>query len=229
MEHATPELFAAIVAAQGHAQAVAKASYNAFSKYRYASSEDVIAESREALNKAGLALIPQTTSVAHEEGRGLVLKASYRLVHGGGSCLMVEGSFVIPQNKIGEKAPDKAEAAARTYLLAYTLRDLLLLPRVEEEQVDQRPPQREVSRPAPTQSKPKADPADAGASELEENGVPQQAALDQLMRHLADAVGEDVPPIAAEAKRVLRGQYLDSFANAYRNRVRELREKGAAA
>lgn len=126
---------AAIVAAQASAQAVAKNAKNTHANYKYASSEDVIEEARAALNGAGLALIPLRHDIVRADGTYEV-KGRYALIHESGGQLEIEGSFSVFDMLGPGKKNDKAEASARTYLLAYTLRDLLLLPRVEEEQVD---------------------------------------------------------------------------------------------
>ncbi len=91
----------------------------------------MIAESRAALNAAGLALVTLGFSYekleADEFGRVCV---TYRLVHVSGEHLDFNASTaVIPEKG---RPQDKAEATALTYNLGYFLRGLLLLPREEE-------------------------------------------------------------------------------------------------
>lgn len=126
-------LAAALVAAQKHAGNVPKASTNSFHRYRYASGEDVIAEARRALSDAGLALAVERYSVDHREPHDY-LCAEYVLMHESGDSRQWSSSTPIIPEK-GRPA-DKALAAAKTYDLAYFLRALLLLPRVEEDAPD---------------------------------------------------------------------------------------------
>jgi hypothetical protein len=128
----------ALLAAQQSAQAVAKGSKNSFHNYKYASSEAIIEEAREALTSAGLAVCA-VGSLLRREGEHVTVVSQFHLSVGGG----VEGGDLVVTYEtpaILEKGRpwDKAVAAARTYALAYFLRDLLLLPRVEEEQIDRR-------------------------------------------------------------------------------------------
>ena len=142
-------LAAALVAAQRAARAVGKVAKNAHHGYRYASSEAIIEEAREALSASGLAFVRVSSEVTWEEAvtvesakgkrtqRTGSVVAHYSLIHGeSGESLAC--SAVTPCVAESGRPEDKAVAAALTYSLGYMLRDLLLLPRVEEEQVDQR-------------------------------------------------------------------------------------------
>lgn len=122
-------LFAALVKAQQSVKPVEKDSKNSFHHYRYASSEDVISESRRALSSNGLAFAVTSYRVATTE-TGMMLHATYVLAHSSGECLEVLSETpIIPEKGRPE---DKATATAETYNLAYTLRGLLLIERVEE-------------------------------------------------------------------------------------------------
>jgi hypothetical protein len=131
-----PTLAAALVDAQSKAQAVEKASTNTFQKYKYASADAMIAEGREALSLSGLTLMSAgwhfsegkiETSDGAAVGRVTI---SYRLIHKSGHAFdFTSSSFVVP----GKGRPaDKAEMGAVTENLGYTIRGLLLLPRVDE-------------------------------------------------------------------------------------------------
>lgn len=128
-------LCAALVAAQAAARAVAKDATNTFHRYKYASAEAIIAESREALAASGLALITvlrRFVAAAPDAPGGVIgrVELHYQLVHSSGETLAIESSTpVIPEK--GRPA-DKAEAAAVTQDLAYLLRGLLLLPRDDD-------------------------------------------------------------------------------------------------
>jgi hypothetical protein len=147
-------LYAALAQAQATASAVGKSSRNEHHRYAYASSEAIIGEAREALSACGLALLCVDASltllcdVETSDGDGVVRRSSqwqatchYLLVHSGGDSLAIVSSTpVLPEKG---RPLDKALATAKTYDLAYTLRSLLLLPRVDprelaEEPVDQR-------------------------------------------------------------------------------------------
>lgn len=126
-------LYKALVAAQRAAMAVGKDAENTYHKYKYASAEAVIAEARQALNGAGLALtllswgrhLPVAGDHPHTR-----IEVHYRLLHEEGVALdLSASSYVIPEK--GRPA-DKAEAGALTTNLSYVLRTLLLLPREDE-------------------------------------------------------------------------------------------------
>jgi len=134
-----PTMAAALVAAQRHAQAVAKASKNSFHGYKYASAEALIEESRAALGEAGLAVMPVNwvvVPVTDLEGVKSKVQVTYMLVHeSGASVTATTETSVLPEKG---RPQDKAEATALTYNLGYYLRGLLLLPREEESSVDAR-------------------------------------------------------------------------------------------
>ena len=147
-------LFAALAMAQAEASAVGKRSRNEHHRYSYASSEDVIAEAREALSACGLAFVCVSAAceamcdIESIDGEGVVRRATqwqarchYLLVHSSGESLAIESATPILPEK--GRPLDKALATAKTYDLAYTLRSVLLLPRLDpreiaEEPVDQR-------------------------------------------------------------------------------------------
>lgn len=130
-EKETKHLFSALVKAQQIAKAVEKESRNKFHNYDYASSEDMISEGRHALSEAGLAFFPIDYEIVY--GNGSVedaLRAIYLVAHGeSGESIEVKSSTPIVPEK--GKPADKAASTAKTYDLAYEIRGLLLLPRVE--------------------------------------------------------------------------------------------------
>lgn len=128
MSEVTAQLLSALAKAQAQAHGVEKSSTNSFHRYRYASAEDVIAVSRQALAGTGLAFVCTSATVRWEEPA--VLVARYALTHEAGGTLEITSETpVIPEKGRPE---DKAVATAKTYDLGYVLRGLLLLPRVEE-------------------------------------------------------------------------------------------------
>lgn len=141
-------LFAAISRAVAKAQAVAKGSENTFSRYKYASAEALIEESRGCLASEGLAvvpyewrLVPLASGPVSTGGKAGMYFAdvvvAYFVVHKDGGALRCEATT--PAVTDNGRPQDKAVATALTYSLGYFLRTLLLLPRVDtEHDVDQR-------------------------------------------------------------------------------------------
>jgi len=146
-------LAAALVKAQLAAEAVGKDKANAFHKYKYASAEAMLAEGREALASAGLALMQLGWSVSDSLGK---LHVKYMLLHDSGEHLTwTTETSIIPDKG---RPQDKAEAAALTYSIAYTIRGLLLLPRVDDQaSVDARDDRHHEPRRAPARSVPHDD------------------------------------------------------------------------
>lgn len=140
----SPKIAAALVFAQKEARGVSKDARNDYHKYPYASAEAVIDEGRRCLLTADLALFPTSRKFAaldtrveqaNEEGgkrkppKGAIgrVEMKYTLVHTSGEAVELEsGTWVVPE---AGRPEDKAEAAAVTNDLAYSLRGLLLLPR----------------------------------------------------------------------------------------------------
>lgn len=130
----------AIVEAQRKATAVHKDSKNKYHDYKYASAEAVLAEGRDALTSAGLALIATTwgyRDVPLANGSEFSkavgeMTVEYLLLHESGEV----ASFASTTAVIPEKGRplDKAQATALTYSLGYTLRGLLMIPRVDEDE-----------------------------------------------------------------------------------------------
>ncbi len=147
-------LAAALARAIARSHAVAKDATNAHMRYQYASAEAVLEEARAALAAEGIALLPAASSVEwHSETAG-VLKRTYVLMFGAEALSATQEWPVLCDRG---RPQDKAAASALTTSLAYWLRDLLLLPRLGEHQMDRDPPEpRREARPAP-----KADPAPA--------------------------------------------------------------------
>ncbi len=139
-------LLAALVVAQHEANPVTKSARNDYHKYNYASAEAIIQEAGEALSFAGLAAFPVSverdpTALDHvwkkdDKGEEFIdiprrVRMTLAVVHcaSGEERLFVCSVPVIPEKGRPE---DKAEFGARTEMLAYALRDLLLLPRLAE-------------------------------------------------------------------------------------------------
>jgi hypothetical protein len=131
----TPSLSAALVQAQQNVKPVVKDAYNKHHKYAYASAETMLEAARMALNSAGLALSRSAYHVL--TGDMPMLLSSFRLDHVSG-----EGrDFVnLPWPILeGNGRPfDKALAGALTTSQAYFVRDLLQMPKEDENEIDRR-------------------------------------------------------------------------------------------
>jgi hypothetical protein len=177
-------LLAALAKAQAQAQGVEKGSVNTFHRYKYASAEDVIAVSREALAGTGLAFVCTSATVAW--GEPAVLTCRYALVHESGASMeLVSETPVIPEKGRPE---DKAVATAKTYDLGYALRGLLLLPRVEEgADADQRDDRHREPRAKQPRSAPPATPKPARAPDLARAPEAVQQAVARVVEALPSA------------------------------------------
>lgn len=106
---------------------------NEFHKYDYASSESILEEGRNALANAGVALIPVESSlVGWERSAGnerFELVRTFLLLDSSGECVPIRVTWPVVPDK--GRPLDKATAAADTLSLAYLLRDLLQMPRVD--------------------------------------------------------------------------------------------------
>lgn len=122
--------------AQNKIVGVGKDAKNSFANYDYVSAEMMITECRKALHKAGLLFCRRNWSMS-ESG---TVKSEYILSHPeSGEEMLMNNEMVVPPN---QKQLDKAVLAALTTGMNYTLRDLLLIPRCENDQpeVDTLPP-----------------------------------------------------------------------------------------
>lgn len=182
-------LFAALAKAQQAAKGIEKSGENKFHHYKYASAEDVVAGSRAALGAHALAFLSTSYKVGVRDGM-LMLESRYLLTHESGESIEVESETPIIPDK--GRPEDKATATAKTYDLAYALRSLLLLPRVEEgADVDSRDDTKYQprERPSPAQIQEEA----RGPSKLEQwRNFWNEKLGAQLF---ADTVGVDVKQI----------------------------------
>ena len=125
----TPDagLAGALLTAQQAIGAVGKDSVNSFQGYGYVSAEKMIKASRAALHGAGLVFYVSGVEVSTSSSW---LRVTYALQHpaSGQAAELLRVFPVVP----GKGRPaDKAHAGALTACLSYTLRDLLLIPRVD--------------------------------------------------------------------------------------------------
>lgn len=128
--------------AQQSVTAIVKDAENKHFNYRYASAEQIISETRGALIENGLSVVPidgedsSDGPVGPDQQIGEIMRPtatrrSFLLLHTSGQWIAMRIAWpVIPQTG---RPRDKAWAASNTTLLGYLLRDLLLLPRVDDE------------------------------------------------------------------------------------------------
>jgi len=166
-----PQLAQALCAARKKVRPIEKDAVNAFHRYKYASADGIIEEALRAMDETGLALVPIRQTIDGHEARGanrFELTRHFLLIHTSGETLPVEVVWPIVPDERGRPL-DKAAAAAVTLSLAYYLRDLLLMPRVDPaEQVEGRE-DRPAARPAaarPAAAKPRRKPEPRTPAEL---------------------------------------------------------------
>lgn len=163
------KLSEALVKAQMESRGVTKDKANDFHRYRYASTEALILEAQGCLHTHGLALHPVGSEIVAVAGSVgviippdknqaasadlltlLILRRRWRLTHSSGEAMEWGQDWpIIPERG---RPFDKATAAADTASLGYTLRDLLLLARVEkgtdldDDERDAKPQDRQPAR-----------------------------------------------------------------------------------
>lgn len=146
-----PSLSAALALARDRCKAAAKDSKNTHHGYKYASADGVIATASEAMNGSGLALIPAAQELVVIGSGSMAVYALNRTIflsHSSGEFLPLEvrGWPVIPDRG---RPLDKAFAIALTSSLAYTLRDLLQMPRGTDDDVVSQDDTRTPTAPPP--------------------------------------------------------------------------------
>jgi hypothetical protein len=127
-----------LAAAQQRCRAASKDSRNSYHGYKYASSEAIITEAKAALADSGLSVTPMKQHIENA-----VLSREFLLMHESGESLSIATSWPIVPDK--GRPLDKAVAIAATSSLAYLLRDLLLMPRVDD--ADDLPAQTDKQQP----------------------------------------------------------------------------------
>lgn len=119
------KIYQQLVEAQKTISCVANDAENKFQGFTYTSAEAIIHASRSALSAAGIALICKSSKIV---GSNLVREID--IAH---ENEMLSFSLEWPIVEQKGRPADKALAGALTSSLAYFLRDLLLIPRMENE------------------------------------------------------------------------------------------------
>lgn len=123
------KLALALSKAQAKSKPIEHDALNQFHKYRYTSSEAIIEAAIETLAGCELAVIPTRQDIDRTKPE-IELVSTFILAHSSGEHLVMERRWPIIPDK--GRPLDKATAAAATVSLAYLLRDLLLMPRVDQ-------------------------------------------------------------------------------------------------
>ena len=172
----TSQLAAALVAAQKAARALSHDKRNDFHKYDYTSAEAILAAGRKALTAAGLALVPTggNLQILNTSGESfpplVVLIRSFLLLHTSGESVQLSCSWPVVPDK--GRPLDKATASADTTSLAYLIRDLLCLPRVQHaDDLAGREDRSPASCPPPSQPRPQT-----SLPQRQPNNVPRVSA-----------------------------------------------------
>lgn len=151
-------LFAALVKAQSKLRAISKDARNEFSRYDYTSSEAMIENCRAALIDSGLAVGRRSWSYLEKDGKDgfpdITVNSTFFIVHPE-SGSHEESSISYPAIEKKGTPKDKAISAALTTSLSYWLRDILLIPRKDAEEVDLRDDREHAAKP-PLAKKPTA-------------------------------------------------------------------------
>jgi hypothetical protein len=154
-EQGGANLAAALLKAQASIQAVAKGSTNTFHKFAYVSGDDMVRDARVVLHDAGLVARRTGWQLGPAEGGGQIVTMTMRLDHPPSGEHFTD-IVTLPAFPEKGRPIDKAVLGALTTGLAYWLRDLLLLPRVDENEVDRRDDRKYDPARTATQSKPES-------------------------------------------------------------------------
>lgn len=135
-------LYASLLAAQQCVGAVEKSSTNSHHKYKYASSEDMLAAARDALITNGLVVVRTHYELDRSMERGdasaiMDVVQHFKVIHAETGAF-IEHKVIWPAIAAKARPDDKAIAGALTSGLSYYMRDLLMIPRVDEQQMDKR-------------------------------------------------------------------------------------------
>ena len=132
-ENVNSNLWGALMDAQSSVSSVAKDAKNDWGKYGYTSAEEMISQCRKALLSHGLVFARTHWTLQEDK-----VISHFALVHpkSGETLEFGNDMLVVPS-----KNPDKSILAALTTVMNYALRDLLLIPRVDDKQpeIDNRP------------------------------------------------------------------------------------------
>ena len=160
-------LMTALLEAQKAIGHVAPDKKNTYSNYDYVTAQKMVAASKKALGDAGLVASVGDAGIEFDANGNIVVFAGFSLDHGeSGESRAYRYSMPMVRklDKDGNNKgspDDKTVLGVRTTLLRYWLRDLLMIPCDDREDIDARPPSREERA---TKRQPVAQPATLGTA-----------------------------------------------------------------
>jgi hypothetical protein len=162
------QLAAALVVAITKARGVEKDGENKHHRYKYASSETMIDEGRSAMSSAGLTLmltelhlvplpLPLLVGERAEDNAIVpIARATFVLIHESGESMSWMRDWPVLEGK--GRPLDKVHAGAVTTMLAYAIRDVLLIPRSDELAKEYAMDRRDDRDHVPARDQPKEEP-----------------------------------------------------------------------
>lgn len=129
--HGTPEAVAALFAALDRARSAATAAPKRGQSNlgAYAKSEDVMIVARQAIAETGLSVSPADS---HLDPEGMVLERGYVIGHALGGWFRSSMSWPV----LGRPDVSKGTGSTETMAFSYFLRTLLMMPRMERDDMD---------------------------------------------------------------------------------------------
>ena len=214
-------LACALIEAQAKCRAVEKDRTNTFHRYKYTSAEAIIEEGKNTLSACGLALMPVGWHVNGHEKDGedrFELEREFLLLHKSGESIPMKCHWPICPEK--GRPLDKATAIADTVSLAYTIRDLLLMPRVDE--ADDMNNRDDTDKPAePTRAAQPAPAKNGSAAKPEPSSSPPAPTLaPEDLERLQELIGEHKPDVPAFLRHFKILQLAKLPAARYQDAVR---------
>jgi|GEM_PF-2209178 len=184
----TKNLASALLAAQKALPSVGKDAKNSFHHYSYVSAEAMIGACRDALHGAGLT-VRRAGWKYDGSPEGGIVNSTFVLTHGStGESVSDEIAWICVPEK--GKPIDKAMAGALTSSLGYYLRDLLLVPREDESEMDRRDDRTYEPR--------KAAPARSNSTTLVQNRTANAPAQQDAPQAIPAPKATPTPPKAKE-------------------------------
>tara|TARA_R100000664_G_scaffold11711_1_gene18952 strand:+ start:19527 stop:20321 length:795 start_codon:yes stop_codon:yes gene_type:complete len=150
-------LLAALLEAQKSITSIGRTSRNDHQHYDYTSSEDMVTMGRAALNQNNLVLFAKSSTWIESDAGQSLMKQEFELAHAtSGETMKLESEVPVCPGK--GRPEDKSSFSSRTTGLSYLYRDLLQIPRVDEDEVDKRDdrsyePKKTASKPRQTRPK----------------------------------------------------------------------------
>ncbi len=201
------EIAKALSKAQGAVKPAPHDRRNDYHKYDYTSSEGVITCAKKALSDYDLSLIPveQTVNGFAEKGANRYeLCRKFLLAHASGAVSPIVVNWPICVE--AGRPLDKAVAIAATTSLAYLLRDLLLMPRVDP--TDELAGRNDTTEPAKAPPKQKAPDKPAAKAPPVMPTEEEKARLKELIKatgYNGDRFRRDFPKVAETASLNQKG------------------------